>query len=71
LTDIDGLIKAVETLDPDFYVYKGAEFWKDAALKYLTMVRHQRESVSKTKIVVGAFVFGTLIAFLARYIVSK
>ena len=33
--DTKGLIKAIENLHPDFYIYKGAEFWKDAALEYL------------------------------------
>ena len=70
-TDIDGLIKAVQTLDSDFYVYKGAEFWKDAALEYLNMVKRQREPVSKTKIVIGVAIFGTFTAILAKYLVSK
>ena len=43
LSDTKGLVRAIETLDPDFYVYKGAEFWKDAALKYLKNSIAERE----------------------------
>ena len=39
------MIKAIENLDPDFYIYKGAEFWKDAALQYL------RTNVLKKKVI--------------------
>ena len=42
--DILGLIKAIDTLDPDFFVYKGAEFWKEAALQYLQMLFKERQS---------------------------
>ena len=35
ISDCEGLIKAIETLDGDFVIYKGASFWKDAAVKYL------------------------------------
>ncbi len=45
--DCKGLIRAIETLDPDFYVYKGAEFWKDAAVKYLQMVLADKEALNK------------------------
>ena len=41
--DAVALIKAIETLDEDFYVYKGAEFWKDAAIKYLKQVKKEKE----------------------------
>ena len=34
-SDAKGLIRAIENLVPEMYVYKGAEFWKDAALTYL------------------------------------
>ena len=43
VSDTRGLINAIETLDPDFYVYKGAEFWKDAAIKYLSNSIKERE----------------------------
>ena len=35
MTDAQGLIKAVQNLNDDFVMYKGARFWRDAALKYL------------------------------------
>ena len=34
-SDAKGLIRAIENLVPEMYVYKGAEFWKDAAVTYL------------------------------------
>lgn len=47
LSDSKGLIKAIETLDQDFYVYKGAEFWKDAAITYLKNIIQERLSRKK------------------------
>eukprot|EP00794_Sanderia_malayensis_P005828 gene5828-6525_t len=44
ISDTKGLIKAIDTLDKDFFVYKGAEFWKDAALKYLRQSIKDRSS---------------------------
>jgi len=35
-TDREGLIKAIEGLDGDMAKYKGAELWRDAAVKYLS-----------------------------------
>ena len=49
VSDCKGLTKAIETLDPDFYVYKGAEFWKEAAIKYLQKIMNEKESASKSK----------------------
>jgi len=34
-SDANGLVRAIENLVPEMYVYKGAEFWKEAALTYL------------------------------------
>ncbi|XP_032219622.1 uncharacterized protein LOC5518954 isoform X1 [Nematostella vectensis] len=33
--DAEVLVKVIEKIHPDFVEYKGAKFWKDAALKYL------------------------------------
>ena len=33
--DAEILVKVIENIHPDFVAYKGAMFWKDAALKYL------------------------------------
>lgn len=33
--DAEILVKVIENIHPDFVEYKGAKFWKDAALKYL------------------------------------
>lgn len=35
VTDAQGLIKAVENLNEDFVMYKGARFWRDATIRYL------------------------------------
>ena len=35
VTDSEALITAIENLNDDFTDYKGAHFWKDAAVKYL------------------------------------
>ncbi len=48
--DSKGLIKAIENLDPDFYVYKGADFWKDASIKYLQLVIDEKEGRLKSKV---------------------
>ena len=42
LGDVTALMKAIETLDEDFYVYKGAAFWKQAAMTYLGRIVKQR-----------------------------
>eukprot|EP00111_Clytia_hemisphaerica_P000604 TCONS_00001747-protein len=34
-SDAKGLITAIQNLNDDFVMYKGAMFWKDAAIKYL------------------------------------
>ena len=47
LSDSKGLIKAIENLDPDFYIYKGAEFWKDAAITYLKNNIKERVALKK------------------------
>jgi len=38
------LIKAIEMLNPDMASYKGAQFWKDAAVTYLKKCATQRRS---------------------------
>ena len=35
VADAQALIKAIENLNDDFVMYKGARFWRDAAIKYL------------------------------------
>lgn len=62
ISDTKGLIKAIETLDPDFYVYKGAEFWKDAAVKYLKKSIKEREGSGMG---FGLLLGGAIIAGLA------
>ena len=45
LPDVRALITAIRTLDEDFYVYKGARFWSEAAVKYLQeIVKERREN---------------------------
>ena len=46
ISDAEGLCRAIETLDPDIHVYKGADFWKDASLQYLRSIIAEREFVS-------------------------
>ena len=70
-SDVDGLVKAIQTLDPDFYVYKGAEFWQEAALKYLKMIKTERDKTPVIKTVTGVAV-GLITALLLRkYVFSK
>ena len=61
LEDSLGLIRAIETLEPDFYVYKGAEFWREAAVRYLEDIVLQRERTSRVKTLLST----TLLAGLA------
>ena len=42
-TDREGLIKAIEGLDRDMANYKGAELWRDAALKYLSRNKQTKD----------------------------
>lgn len=46
-SDVQGLLKAISTLDREFVIYKGAEFWQDAACKYLQNILTQREQKSQ------------------------
>lgn len=78
VSDVRGLMKAIKTLDPDFYIYKGAEFWKDAAVKYLEGVIAEKEgcwkqtlSGSKTKALVGVTVVAALVAAVALNLLKK
>ena len=45
-SDCEGLIKAIENLDEEFTIYKGANFWKDAAVTYLRHIIQSREEKS-------------------------
>jgi len=45
--DVQGLSKAIENLDKEFVIYKGAEFWQEAAIKYLKNILYQRENPGK------------------------
>ena len=73
LSDSKGLIKAIATLDPDFYVYKGAEFWKDAAIQYLESIIKEREGSGKfgTRILIGGAIIAALAAFAAITLLRK
>ncbi|XP_057301858.1 uncharacterized protein LOC130636220 [Hydractinia symbiolongicarpus] len=50
--DSEGLIKAIENLNDDFQIYKGAKYWKEAAIKYLKSIineRKEKPSIDETK----------------------
>ncbi|XP_031553177.1 uncharacterized protein LOC116290318 [Actinia tenebrosa] len=72
--DTETLVKVIENIHPDFVEYKGARFWKDAALKYLRRdVLGEKESpgiVSFWKkgsaLVVGISVLALAIALMKR-----
>ena len=51
IEDSLGLIKAIETLDPDFSDYKGAEFWRDAAVRYLTDIVQEKKTMDTGKMI--------------------
>lgn len=76
--DAEILVKVIENIHPDFITYKGARFWKDAALKYLrrdvlgeqeTEEKHWIVSSWKTgsALVVGVSVLAIAIAWMNRY----
>ena len=46
--DVQGLKKAIETLDTEMVIYKGSEYWQDAAIKYLQNIIDKREYVSRS-----------------------
>lgn len=70
LHDIQGLIKAIDTLDPDFYVYKGAEFWKDAALQYLHMLVNERQSSFPSKLIIATAAVGAAAFLVKKYLLK-
>ena len=43
------LVEAIETLDEDFYFYRGAEFWANAALTYLRTIVSEKENQENEK----------------------
>ena len=49
-SDIRKLIHTIDTLDDDFYVYRGAEFWKDAAVTYLNELLREIDRRERIKI---------------------
>lgn len=53
VSDSEGLIKAIENLSDDFVMYKGAEFWKDAAIQYLQYIIDQRKEKKKPETSTG------------------
>lgn len=64
-SDVKGLIKAIDTIDSEFTIYKGAEFWKDASLKYLQSIVDEREAASASKFayVIPLLMVGAICSF--------
>ena len=55
--DAKGLIYAIENLDEDFNDYKGADFWKDAAIKYLQKIVDDKQSLAAENLWSWSWVF--------------
>jgi len=49
VTDAQALMTAIQNLNDDFIMYKGAKFWNDAALKYLQYIIDQRQDGNKSE----------------------
>ena len=47
-SDVQGLVKAIQTLDKEFVIYKGSEFWQDAAIEYLSGILNARKNAEKS-----------------------
>ena len=77
VSDCEALCKAIETLNEDNYVYKGAEFWDTAALTYLRkIIAEKKAGGGASKYMNGktlaalAFVIGG-VAIMTRYFISQ
>ena len=71
LEDSLGLIRAIETLEPDFYVYKGAEFWREAAVRYLEDIVLQRERTSRVKTLLCTTLLAGLVLVLGYSLTNR
>lgn len=49
VTDAKALVAAIQNLNDDFVLYKGAQFWQDAAVQYLQQIIDQHKKDEKMK----------------------